>query len=82
MRTLQQRCDEILQYLQTHPDAGDTVDGIAAWWLTQHDAPHAHESVALAEQALDHLVQRGLVARHVLVEGTIFYTAAPPTPLR
>ncbi len=25
MRTLQQRCDEILQYLQTHPDAGDTV---------------------------------------------------------
>ena len=80
MRTFQQRCDEILQYLQAHPDAGDTVDGIAEWWLSQHDAPYANESVVLVEQALDHLVQRGLVERHVLVEGTILYEAAPPKP--
>ncbi len=77
MRTCQQRCDEILQYLQAHPDAGDTVEGIAEWWLTQHDA---NESEVLVEQALNHLVKQGLVKRHVLVEGTILYDLPPPKP--
>lgn len=77
MRTCQQRCDEILKYLQAHPDAGDTVEGIAEWWLTHH---HANESEVLIEQALNHLVKQGLVERHVLVGKTILYGLAPPKP--
>jgi hypothetical protein len=34
----------------------------------------------LVEQALNHLVKQGLLKRHVLVEGTILYELAPPTP--
>lgn len=77
MRTCQQRCDEILQYLEVNPDAGDTVEGIAEWWLTHHDG---NESKVLIQQALNHLVKQGLVERHVLVERTIVYQLAPLKP--
>ena len=77
MLTFQQRCDEILQYLQNHPDAGDTAEGIAEWWLTEHDT---NEAEVLVEQALTHLVKQGVLERHVLVEGTILYELAPPKP--
>jgi len=77
MRPFQERCDAILQYLQNHPDAGDTVEGIAQWWLAQQDAG---EDEVLVEQALNHLVKQGLVARHVLVDGTILYTVARRRP--
>ena len=77
MRPFQERRDAILQYLQNHPDAGDTVEGIAQWWLAQQDVG---ESEVLVEQALNHLVKLGLLKRHVLVEGTILYELAPPTP--
>jgi len=74
--TLQQRCDEILQYLKTHPDGGDTAEGIAEWWLTEHDT---NESEIFVEQALNRLVEQRLLERHVLVEGTILYELAPPS---
>jgi len=77
MWTLRQRCDEILQYLKAHPDAGDTAEGIAEWWLTEQGTD---ESEVLVEQALNHLVKQGLLERHVLVEGTILYELAPPKP--
>jgi len=28
----------ILMYLQEHPDSGDTVEGVAQWWVLQQ--PH------------------------------------------
>jgi Fe2+ or Zn2+ uptake regulation protein len=77
MPTLQQRCDEILHYLQTHPDAGDTAEGIAEWWLTECDAG---ESKVLVEQALHLLVKQGLLERHIIAEGTVLYELAPPKP--
>ena len=77
MRTFRERCEAILQYLQNHPNAADTAEGIAEWWLTEQDA---NESEVFVEQALNHLVKQGLLKRHVLVEETILYELAPPTP--
>ena len=74
--TFQQRCDEILQYLKAHPDAGETAEGIAEWWLTEHDL---NEAEILVEQALNHLVNQGLLERHVLVDGHILYELPLPS---
>ena len=51
--------ETILAYLDEHPDAADTVDGIRQWWLLGG----ADRSTADVQAALDLLVDRGLVAR-------------------
>ena len=51
--------ETILAYLDVHPDAADTVDGIRQWWLVAG----AERSTADVQAALDLLVERGLVAR-------------------
>ncbi|RMH31331.1 MAG: hypothetical protein D6690_16765 [Nitrospirae bacterium] len=46
---------QILLYLQAHPEAKDTVDGIRTWWISQsEDLPNE----ALVE-AIDELVRKG-----------------------
>lgn len=51
--------ETILAYLDEHPDAADTVDGIRQWWLPGG----ADQSTADVQAALDLLVGRGLIAR-------------------
>ena len=62
--------DEILKYLGTHPQAADTVEGIANWWLPRQ---RYEEDIQKVQQALDGLVERGLVAKTTLANGTILY---------
>lgn len=62
--------DEILKYLGAHPQAADTVEGIANWWLPRQ---RYEDEVQKVQQALDELVERGLVARTTLADGTILY---------
>ena len=50
----------ILRYLDEHPDAADTAEGIRGWWLLEQVFK---ESVGDVEDALDLLVSRGIVAR-------------------
>ena len=38
----------IIEYLKNNPDAKDTVEGIAKWWV--------HRDKAIVEQALEYLV--------------------------
>lgn len=48
---------QLLAYLETHPAASDTADGIGRWWMTE---PADAEAVA---SAVDRLVKRGIVER-------------------
>jgi hypothetical protein len=46
----------IIEYLKNNPDAKDTVEGIAKWWV--------HKDKAVVERALDYLVKRKKVMRY------------------
>lgn len=46
----------IIEYLKNNPDAKDTVDGIAKWWV--------HKDKGVVEQALNYLVSHKRVIRY------------------
>jgi hypothetical protein len=48
----------ILRYLQGHPDAKDTLEGIAQWWLLKEWTERKYNQI---EAGLSDLVSRGLV---------------------
>lgn len=48
--------DAIKCYLDAHPNAADSVEGIAHWWLTRQRFEDATEVV---EEALERLVAKG-----------------------
>ena len=48
----------ILQYLQGHPDAKDTLEGIAQWWLLKEWTERKYHQI---ESSLSYLVAEGLV---------------------
>ena len=49
---------EIVRYLDVHPQAGDSAEGIAHWWLKRQRVSEAVEDV---ERALDYLVTKGVL---------------------
>lgn len=48
----------ILQYLQVHRDAKDTLQGIAQWWLLKEWTEREFQQI---EGSISHLVSRGLL---------------------
>ena len=48
----------VLDYLRAHPNAGDTLEGIAGWWMARQRVEIAVQVVA---RALTRLLQRGLI---------------------
>ncbi|MEW9898700.1 hypothetical protein ABWL39_08715 [Chitinivorax sp. PXF-14] len=60
----------ILAYLQAHPGAGDTIDGILGWWLGVTDG----EQRSRVEASLDALAEAGAVTRHRLPDGKVIYS--------
>jgi hypothetical protein len=48
----------ILHYLHEHPDATDTLEGIAQWWLTNEGGERKLKEV---EQGVSMLVAEGLM---------------------
>jgi hypothetical protein len=49
---------DILHYLQGHPDAKDTLDGIAQWWLLKEWTERKYFEI---EASIARLVSEGLV---------------------
>ncbi|MFL6647563.1 MAG: hypothetical protein ACJ8J7_04550 [Sulfurifustaceae bacterium] len=65
--------DAIRRYLEVRPNAAETVEGVARWWLARqrHD-----DTVVLARQALDYLESKGQVVRFRLAGGKVMYRRA------
>lgn len=60
----------VLSYLEKNPEAGDTLEGIATWWLEQQRIDQVVEEVA---EALEYLIQKGVVRIHKTQSGTAIY---------
>jgi len=63
---------EIVQYLVEHPEAKDTLPGIAGWWRPADGAGQQQEAV---QKALSFLVSRGFVVERTVVPGQTVYGA-------
>lgn len=64
--------ETIMRYLDSHPDAADTVEGIAEWWLPRALCADVH----LVDQALARLLGQGLVRRQSNIDRHVLYSAA------
>jgi hypothetical protein len=71
-KPLSQVSQSILTYLQQHPDAADTADGIACWWLPEG----LRGDVNLVAQALEDLLSTGRIRRVVNADRHMIYFAA------
>jgi Fe2+ or Zn2+ uptake regulation protein len=61
---------EIIEYLRSHPEAADTVDGILDWWIPKQHYDNAKHEI---QQVLHDLVQQGLIEEVVLGNGNQLY---------
>ena len=60
----------ILDYLRKHPEAQDTLPGIAEWWLPEPETKGQKSGV---KEALDELVADGLISEHQGKDAQISY---------
>jgi hypothetical protein len=66
---------QILEYLQDHRRAGDTLEGIAQWWLLCH---RVDRTVPLVKQTLEILKDKGMIIEHQLPDGGCLYLPNEP----
>lgn len=66
----------VLSYLQRHPQAADTLDGIVRWWLPQQRYSVAQTRI---EAALRRLLSQGLIRQRRLPTGDALYVRGEPT---
>ena len=69
-RPVTETATAIERYLGSRPQAAETVEGIARWWLARQ---RYDDAVDVIERALDLLVQRGVVERLALSGGQTLY---------
>ena len=62
----------ILDYLKRNPGAGDTMEGIARWWL---DQARIEVSVEQVREALEELIDLGVIKTEPLKDGSILFKA-------
>lgn len=76
--TVAEIAEEILDYLKAHPQAADTLDGIADWWLIRSRYLRGLQQV---KGAVELLVERGLVIERSQPDRSTLYCAASQAPL-
>jgi hypothetical protein len=62
--------EAIDRYVEEHPNAADTPEGVRSWWIARHSPGASLEDV---QKALDYLVARSRLARFTLADGTAVY---------
>lgn len=68
---------EIQRYLETRPDAADTLAGIVKWWLLRQRLEEASGKV---QKALDYLVVHGIVRKKTIAGGAVLYSSLSCEP--
>jgi len=68
-----QLAEEIRDYLAAHPNAADSAEGIARWWLTRRRPPAALTGVVAA---LEYLERLGLIESQRRQDGEVLYRSA------
>lgn len=68
---LEQVVADIKKHFEEFPNAADTVDGIAAWWLARE---HAGVSSATVDRALQLLVDAGFARARRTGNGAVIYS--------
>lgn len=63
-------------YLLEHPNAADTLEGVAAWWLS---GSTSGPWLATVQAAVDRLVAAGEVVKQTLPDGTTIYQRSKRT---
>ena len=75
--TTQQKLEEmILGYLKRNQDAGDTLEGIAKWWL---ELERIESSVQQVAAACDHLLMKGQLKKYNNPSGSTLYRSTGET---
>ena len=62
--------EQIVRYLKSHPEAADSLEGIAKWWIPQQQYI---ESVEKVYKALNYLIENKIVSRKILSDGSKIY---------
>ena len=65
--------NRILNYLASHPDSADTLEGIVTWWIMRDFVALRVEE---ARCAVEHLVAIGAIREQNMGDGRITYVAA------
>jgi Fe2+ or Zn2+ uptake regulation protein len=63
--------EQILDYLDKHPGAADTVEGVCSWWLMSSDLPVCLDTV---ERVLDSLEQEELIMTRHAEDNRVIYS--------
>jgi hypothetical protein len=62
--------DEIMQYLNKHPYAADSLEGVLQWWLCRESNERMQRVI---QTALDDLIVKQQIQYSVLPDGTRIY---------
>ena len=62
--------NEVLGYLLRHPEAQDTVEGIAEWWLLER---RVEEALTYVTKVLRELVTKDFLVASKCEDGRIYY---------
>ena len=61
--------NDIREYFISHPNAGDTAEGIITWWIARQ---RLKDAKSIVHQALDYLVEQGELHKQVFAGREIY----------
>lgn len=71
--------EDIMEYLRRHPNASDSFDGVALWWLLQQAI---ERDMDLVKQALEQLAREGRIAKSQNANNETIYSLPRSDPDR
>ena len=67
---LEDVANAISRYISTRPNASETVEGVARWWLVRQ---RYDDSIEVVQQALNYLEARGKLTKVKVPGGKVVY---------